>query len=165
MGADYASYAIGALALIVAVVLPLALYRKGKGDLTKMKKDLRDGISTDVVDVANAQLRVKDGGKVAKREGKVGADVERSVKEQQNVGENVTFVKKSERTSTENVPVGDSVDAKVTEAKNIKFVAENKKEFIVDAILINEQDKNTIDNAKKTGDTESSENKKTLQEE
>jgi len=86
-----------------------------------------------VVDIANAQLRVKDGGKVAlRKEGTVGADIVRNI--------------------TENVSVGDSVGAVVKKASSKKVVSENqvqhstdtvvarnKKTFLLDGILTTRQ--------------------------
>jgi len=159
MELDYGSYAIGIIALIIAVILPIVLYHRGKGDLTKMKNELRDGISADVVDVANAQLHVKDGGKVAKRDGKVAADVERTIKEQVNIGEDVTYVKKNVRTLSENTLVGDSIGAEVTRAKDRRFVAENKKKFTVDAIVVNAKEEDVSDATQKQDNSAESEKK------
>lgn len=144
---EYISIGLGAL----SAVLYFVGRHQGKKDAKKLKKEIRDEISDDSVKIANAQLRVKNGGKVAKREGKIIGAHERSVIETVNVGENIAVVKKSGRSINENVPVSDGVEAKVIKAKDRKFVAENqvshstdtfvarnKKTFNIDAILVEE---------------------------
>ena len=155
---EYISIGLGAL----SVVLYFVGRHQGKADSEKLKKDLRDKISDDSVKIANAQLRVKNGGNVAKREGKIIGAHERSVIQTVNVGENVSVVKKSGRSINENVSVSDGVEAKVTKANDRKFVAENqvshstdtfvarnKKTFSIDAILVEEDvDKNNDESSR-----------------
>lgn len=73
-----------------------------------------------VVDIANAQLRVKGDGKVALRiDGNVGTDTIRNI--------------------FESVSVGDSVSAHVTKAKDVKVVAANTVKHTTDSYIVTEQ--------------------------
>lgn len=80
------------------------------------------------VEVANAQLRVKDGGKVAIRENEIIGAHERNITEP-------------------HIPVTDGISTKVIRAKDLKIVAENKKEFKVDVVLVN-ADETKLDDTK-----------------
>lgn len=110
------------------------LYKKLAKNNKDVKTELKEELTEDMVNIANAQLRVKDGGKVARRDNKIIGAHERSVSENINISEDVVVSKKSIRTLSEHVPVSDSVGVVVTRAKD-RFVAENKKQFSVDAIL------------------------------
>lgn len=119
----------------------------------KMKTELKEELTEDVVNVANAQLRVKDGGKVARRDNKIIGAHERTVSENVNIGENVVVSKKSVRKLNEDVPISDLVVTGVIRAKD-RFVAENVKKFSVDAILTTSEpptdDKTDKDNTEKS---------------
>jgi len=166
---EYISIGLGAL----SVVLYFVGRHQGKKDTEKLKKEIRDEVSDDSVKIANAQLRVKNGGKVAKREGKIIGAHERSVNQTVNISENVVAVKKSGSSINENVPVTDSVEAKITKAKDRKFVAknevshstdtfvaENKKTFTIDAILTEEEVDKRNSESSKNGSKKKSELKK-----
>lgn len=110
------------------------LYGKLTKHGTQMKSELKEEITEDMVNIANAQLRVKDGGKVARRDNKIIGAHERSMSENVDTGENVVVSKKSHRELIENVPLGDSLSVEVTRAQK-HFVAENVKKISADIIL------------------------------
>lgn len=97
-----------------------------------------------VVDVANAQLRVKDGGKVAlRKEGNVAADITRNIKEEPiNVGDGITTIV----TRAKDVkPVSQNKVSHLTDT----IVARNKKEVKADVILVKEDESEKDSNSKK----------------
>lgn len=108
--------------------------------IAKVVEQTSNEIVQKVVDIANAQLRVKEGGEVAlRKEGTIGADIVRNI--------------------NENISVSDSISTKVTRAKDVKpvarnivqhstdtfVVARNKKEFKIDGVLITEEQKQVDD--------------------
>jgi len=125
---------------IITIVVFFLGQRTGKKQQAENKKHIEevvdntaDNIVQKVVDVANAQLRVREGGLVVlRKEGDVGADITRNI--------------------TENISTTDTVSAKVTKAKDVKVktenqiqqstdtivVARNVKTFTIDAVLITE---------------------------
>lgn len=157
--AQYSALSIifAAIGLLAGIALFYQGQRSGKKQHEQSKQHIEevidntaDKIVQKVVDVANAQLRVKDGGKVAlRKEGNVAADVTREM--QENVGKTT-----------------DNVSATVTRAKDAKpvaqnevkhstdtIVARNKKTFTMDAILVTEEeqeDKNPKKEPKETSE-------------
>lgn len=103
---------------ILFAVMSIITYFIGRHQGRKEILDLRENLRVDMVDTANTQSRVKDGGKVKIENGKIIGAHERAINEKTNVSENVVVVKKSSREITENVPVGDSVGVQVTRAKD-----------------------------------------------
>lgn len=128
-----------ALAVAIgAIALTAHLYKKSKTDLSDLKEDIHsDNLSTaELLDRAR-----REGGKFKKRDKKTaGLDLARSVNEKVNISENVVVVKKNVRGIQEHVPVSDTLEVKKGRAKKTEGVLEKKKEFTVDAILVNEED-------------------------
>ena len=108
-----------------------------RGQIKLLKEQLLD----DMIDVHNAGQRVKEGGKVVKRNKKAAADIERQMTEEVKTSEDVTVVKKTQRNLSEKVSTGDSIGVEVKRAKDYEIKTQNIKQFSVDAILVKKDEK------------------------
>lgn len=105
--------------------------------MDKIKDELRDEISDDTIDALNAQDRVREGGKVVKRNKKPVADIIRKISEMVSTGENIQAVKSNKREIIERVEVGDGVGIEVGRAKKpYDIKTQNIKQFTADVILV-----------------------------
>ena len=141
---------LGLLFSIVSIIMFFIGRHQGRKEIEGMKNEIKghseqltNTLIEKSVEIANAQSRVKDGGRVVLRDKKevIGAH-ERNIPENVNVGEDVVkVVRKQKRELFDNVEVSDSVDVKVTRAKDKEVVTRQQKTFTTDAILVNEEDK------------------------
>ncbi len=125
----------------IAVVLFFVGLKIGEKRGKKMKNDLKGELTKNMVEIANAQNRVKNGGNVAIRQNKIIAKHERSVNATVNVSEHVVAIK-NESKPKENLSKKEDKD----EENYVEFVARNKKTFTIDAILKDEEETNRKNN-------------------
>jgi hypothetical protein len=111
------SYLLSAL----GITFGLLVYLLSKRDLNSVIDRSVEKTVRKMVEVVNAQLRVKDGGKVAIRDEKIIASHPVSIAD--TLG-----------------PLSDSIQVKVTKADDQKIVAQNKTEFTMDAVFVKASD-------------------------
>lgn len=130
--------------------------------IDKMKEEIRYEISDDTIDALNAQNRVREGGKVVKRNNKPAADITRGISDIVNISEDVQVVKNSGRSMTEKIEVGDEIGVKVVKAKKpFDIKTQNIKTFSTDVLVVDSKDKEI---GKPTSQNDSSSQDKTQQD-